>query len=161
MSSVPPKNVNFCVTNPLKQKTFFPLINIHVFILPTTIAGPKPIGKPGSSSVLDRSARISWPPSSEPVDEYEVSIKDPNGEIRTVKVPGNKNQVAVGQLTPETTYTTTVRSIKNGVKSSTSPMSDPFTMLPDGMFAEFIKSMYIFLKQIISYVEERNQKVNS
>lgn len=119
----------------------FKIKRIDDFQSSSTTAGPQPVGKPGSSNVLDRSARISWPPSADPVDEYEVTIKDPSGNTRIVKVSGSTNQVTVGQLTPGTTYTTTVRGVKDGVQSTTSPESDPFTTLADG---ELHLAVYIF-----------------
>ena len=82
------------------------------------------------------SAKVSWPASKNPVDTYEITVKDKDGNVvRTIPdVPGTSTETTIGQLTPETEYTVTVRAVKDGVKGTESPASDPFTTLPTGKF---------------------------
>lgn len=73
------------------------------------------------SQIERNSAKISWPASAEPADEYEIEYTDSKGVKKTEIVPSTS--LIITQLSPGETYNVTVSAIKNGIKSGKSPVT--------------------------------------
>lgn len=85
------------------------------------IDGPEQVGGLTVSDVSDTSAKISWPASSEPVDQYEVTLTDSTGAQQTLTVPGDQTTTTAKSLKPDTPYAVMVKAIKDGISGIPSP----------------------------------------
>ena len=108
-------------------------VKIKIHFPQTDKAGPEQVGKPVimPEQMSDTSGIISWPPSTDDVDTYQVTITDSAGATRTITVPGNQTSTTVDNFTPNTSYTVTVTAVKNGAQSMPSE-STPFMTKPKG-----------------------------
>ena len=85
----------------------------------------------------DTSVRISWDPSTDNVDEYVVEVRG-QAELLTKSVPVNESSVVVSGLKDNTRYNVTVFSVKDGIRSTPSPVVE-FTTPEIGEYCNLSK----------------------